>query len=202
MSLDLARLASGTHRLLVHPRVTEEIKKDKNTARRALRLKVQNRYPQVIQPPAIQPEIERLIGLPTEGSHDWFDHLNLACVLGDAVDGLVTQDQGVHKKAIILGIEDRVFYLADAVALLERLQSKPPDFVPSVNWQPLHSIQVQDEFFDSLREDYPDFNNWFARSARAGRQAFVIHGPSGGYAGICIVKPDDDQLGLGGKVRR
>jgi L-amino acid N-acyltransferase YncA len=202
LSLDLARLASGTHRLLVHPRLTEEINNDRNAERRAVRLQVQNRYPPVNHPPAIQPELERLLGQPQEGSNDWFDHLNLACVYGNAVEGLVTQDQGVHKKARVLGIDDRVYYLADAVAFLGRLENKPPDFVPRVSWQPLHTIQLQEEFFNSLRKDYPTFDQWFADAAREGRESFVITGPSNEIAGICIVKPSDDQLGLGGKVTK
>jgi L-amino acid N-acyltransferase YncA len=123
-------------------------------------------------------------------------------VYGNAVEGLVTQDQGVHKKARILGIDDRVFYLADAVAFLTRLEDKPPDYVPSVSWQPLHTIQLQDEFFDSLREDYAGFDQWFETKARQGREAFVIFGPSNSCAGICIVKSDDDELNLGGKVTK
>jgi len=202
LSINLARLASGAHQLLVHPRVTAEITKDTNAERRADRVQVQNRYPPVSHPPAIQPELDQLLSRTQEGTNDWFDHLNLACVYGNAVDGLVTQDQGVHKKARLLGIDDRVFYLADAVAFLERLEDKPPDFVPSISWQPLHTIQLQDEFFDSLRDDYPEFNNWFTAAAREGREAFLIPGPIGECAGICIVKPNDDQLALGGKTTK
>ena len=39
------------------------------------------------------------LGEAQPGSHDWYDHLLLACVFGNAVHGLITQDDAIRRKA-------------------------------------------------------------------------------------------------------
>lgn len=196
-SLELARRASGDHQLLVHPTVSDEIANDPDDERRRLRQTVRQRYPTLEQPPPVQPEIFAALGSPPRGSHDWYDHQLLACVVGDAVHGLITQDGGIHRKARRLGIEDRVYTVADAVATLGQLSAQPPEFVPSVDRRPLHSISLADPFFDSLKADYPGFEEWYRNAARDGRDAFVVDGPKGQIAGLCILKGPDPEIGVG-----
>jgi ribosomal protein S18 acetylase RimI-like enzyme len=201
LSLDLARLASGEHQLLVHPTVVEEIARDRDEDRRDFRLLALQRYPMLDRPPDRQPELIDALGDAAKGSHDWFDDLLLACVVGDAVHGLITQDERIHRKARKIGVGDRVLTVPDAVAMLSHLAAEPPDFIPSVDFRPIHSLDLKDHFFDSLREDYP-FDDWFRRVAREGREAFVVEGPLGEIAGICILKEDDDELRIGGRVAK
>lgn len=202
-SMALARAASGTHQLLVHPTVREEIANDADEGRRALRDLARGRYPELESPPAIPRDLEEALGKPADGTHDWYDHQLLACVTRNAVHGLITQDTAIHRKARRLGVADRVYTLADAVAMLERLAAQPVVFIPSVDDRPLHSINVDDPFFDSLKADYPPFERWFSDGARSGRRAWVVNGPSGSIAGLCILKGLDDAIGVGsspGKV--
>lgn len=133
LSLDLARLASGGHQLLVHPTLPEEIGHDRDEVRRQVRLELIRRYPTLDHPPSPQPELEAELGSPAAGTHDWYDHQLLATVAGNAVHGLVTQDDGIHRKARRLGLSSRVHTLADAVALLDALSFSPADFIPSVD---------------------------------------------------------------------
>lgn len=196
-SLELARRASGNHQLLVHPTVSDEIANDSDDERRRLRQIVCQRYPTLERPPPVQREITETLGSPPHGSHDWYDHQLLACVIGDAVHGLITQDGGIHRKARRLGIGDRVYTVADAVATLGQLAAQPPEFVPSVDRRPLHSIALADPFFDSLKADYPGFEAWYRDAARDGRDAFIVDGPKGQIAGICILKGADTEIGVG-----
>lgn len=200
--LDLARLASGAHQLVVHPSVRDEIAHDRDEDRRAVREQVVARYPMLENPPALQPSLTKALGETQVGSHDWYDHQLLAAVVGNAVHGLVTQDDRIHRKATRLGISDRVYYLADAIAALEALERQPPDFVPSVDFRHLHELDLNEAFFNSLREDYPGFDDWFRDKQASGRQAFVVSGPDGCCAGICAPKPGDDEIGLGGQVTK
>ncbi len=199
--LELARLSSGEHRLMVHPKAAEEIARDRDATRRQLRDLVLDRYPQLEQPPGIQSELAAL-SAAQPGSNDWYDDLLLACVLSDAVHGLITQDDGIHRKAKRLGVADRVHTVEDAVAMLRQLEAKPPAYIPSVSFLPLHSLHLQDQFFDSLRADYEGFDDWFRNAARTARYAFVVKGSEGNIAGLAIIKPDDDELRLGGRVMK
>lgn len=106
-----------------------------------------------------------------------------------------TQDEGIHKKARRLSVDDRVHTLADAVSMLSRLNPQDETFDPVVDTVPLHSLRLDDPIFDSLREEYGGFGAWFEDAARDGRQAFVVRDPDGQLVGICIFKGTDHEIG-------
>lgn len=203
-SLELAQAVAGEHTLMVHPTVSDEIGNDRDEGRRMLRDLVRSRYPTLEAPPAVPQWMETELGAPNRGSHDWYDHQLLACVACDAVHGLITQDDRIHRKARRLHVEHRVHTVADALSMLGQLADRPPAFIPSVELRPMHSVDLTSSFFDSLRDDYGGeaFDQWFQDKARSGRKAYVIDGPSGLIAGICIVKAGDDEIGVGGRVAK
>lgn len=191
-------MSGDYHQLLVHPNVDTEIANDKDEPRRALRQLVRGRYKTLEDAPALDRDLRAALKDPEPGTHDWYDAELLAAVHADAVHGLVTEDAGIHRRARWLGLEDRVHKVEDAVALLGQLSfSRPSLFVPSVDDRPLHSLDLADEFFDSLRSDYPGFDDWFREAARNGRRAFVVSDPEGELAGICVFKGPDSEIGLG-----
>ena len=53
---------------------------------------------------------------------------------------------------------------------------------------PLKGIPITDPFFDSLREDYLEFNDWYSRVSAEGREAWVVDSPSVRLAALCIFK--------------
>jgi len=87
-------------------------------------------------------------------------------VYAGRVDLLLTEDRKIHKKAKELGIDDKVFTIE---SLLEKITTENPGFldyrVLSVKTGYLGSIDLKDDFFDSLREDYSDFDDWFNRKS-------------------------------------
>lgn len=89
-------------------------------------------------------------------------------VLSHRVDILITEDRGVHAKATILGIADRVFTLD---AFLEKVAAENPDLVDyrvlAVKKTVVGSVDIKTDFFDSFRTDYGGtaFDRWFARKA-------------------------------------
>ena len=193
--------ALGFH-LLVHPETIRELGDDPNAARRDARQLLLAKYQVLTDPPGIE-HVEDLLGAVEPRSNDWADHVLLAALLADAVHYLVTNDDGIHRKARRLGLpSDRVLTIADARALLGTLVSTPQPPPPQVTTRPLHSLRRDDPIFASLHDDYPGFDQWFGRVSQEGREAWVIESPTSGYAGICIWKSDDDELGLGGKVMK
>lgn len=42
-----------------------------------------------------------------------------------------------------------------------------------ITLMPFDDVNIEDEFFNSLREDYEDFNEWFSRKLKAGEKAYV-----------------------------
>lgn len=67
------------------------------------------------------------------------------------------------------------------------MEFKDPDLV-KIDVVPLTSIPLRDEFFDSLRVDYKEFDDWFRRVAAEGRKAWKIDTGSGQLDTLCIYK--------------
>ena len=193
--------------LLVHPETIRELATDRDRERRELRQILLNKYGVLTDPPSLA-AVESILGEVAPQSNDWVDHHLLAAIHADAVHYLVTNDEGIHKKARWLGIPgDRVLRLTDARALLDTLVDHPQVPPPQVQTRAVHSLNKGDPIFESLRVDYPSsdmhlgFDRWLEKASREGRNAWVIE-RSNGYAGICIWKPNDDEYGLGGKVMK
>ena len=191
----------GFH-LLVHPVTIRELATDRDPARRITRQVLLDKYQELTEPPGIG-HVEGALGVVDRQSNDWADHHLLAALVADAVHYLVTNDDGIHRKARRLGVSsDRVLTIADALALLGTLASRPQRPPPQVAARAIHSLQSNDPIFESLRSDYEDFDGWLKKVSREGRQAWVIESPGGECAGICIWKSDDDQYRFGGKVMK
>jgi hypothetical protein len=98
-------------------------------------------------------------------------------LLANRVDILLTEDRGVHGKAVFLGIADRVFTLD---SFLEKVTAENPDFVDykvlAVKKTVFGAVDVSAPFFDSFREDYGGaaFDKWFAR--KSDETVYVCYG--------------------------
>ena len=84
----------------------------------------------------------------------------------DRVNLLITEDRGIHTKARMLGIDDRVFTID---SFLEKVTAENPDWteyrVLSVKRSLFGNLDINDPFFDSFKRDYVGFSKWFNRKA-------------------------------------
>lgn len=98
--------------------------------------------------------------------NDTVDSDLLREVVGDRVDLLLTEDTGIHRKARVAGVADRVLTID---RFLERVVRENPELVDypvlSVRKEYFGDIDVRDSFFDAFRNDYPGFDAWFNRKA-------------------------------------
>ncbi len=203
IAADIVRQASklGFH-LLVHPETKRELASDRDPSRRAARQTLLDKYEPLPDPPDLS-EVERVLGVARPQSNNWFDHHLLAALYANAVYCLITNDERMHRKAHRLGISsERILTLADAHMFLNALVDHPQTPPPQVQTRTLYNLRLDDPIFESLRRDYSPFDRWFQKASQEGREAWVIEPESSGYAGICIWKPRDDELGLGGKVMK
>lgn len=87
-------------------------------------------------------------------------------VYADRVDILLTEDRKIHRKAQALRIDTRVFTID---SFLEKLTVENPTLVdykvPSVRKEYFGNVNLDDEFFDSFKEDYLGFDAWFRKKA-------------------------------------
>lgn len=82
------------------------------------------------------------------------------------VDYLITEDKKIRRKSEALGISNRVFTIE---SFLEKVIAENPELVNykvlSVITEHFGNIDLSDEFFDSFKEDYPKFENWFNKKS-------------------------------------
>ena len=190
-AIELARLVSEARsQLYVHPLEREDIQRDRDEPRRELRERLFQKYPLLPDPPEVPREFEQEIGAPTPGTNDWVDDHLLAALHANAVDFLVTEDRGLHRKAARLDLAERVATVTEAISVVRDLFDRAPPAPPAVRSVVAHVLDGSDPIFESLRLDYPAFDDWLAKCKREHRRSWAISGAGGELAGVCIVKPE------------
>ncbi len=98
--------------------------------------------------------------------NDRIDTQILNEVYAGRVDFLVTEDTKIHKKAVVLGIQNKVFKIDE---FIDKSVSENPELINykvlAVKKAYFGSLNLQDTFFDSFREDYAGFDKWFNKKA-------------------------------------
>jgi hypothetical protein len=155
------------HEKVIHPASAAEIAKHGDPkVRAAFAAKLQSYHElKTIAPTA--PAVLALAARDTS-ENDRNDTLLISEVYADRVDLLITEDRGIHTKATTLGIADRVFTID---AYLEKVIAENPSLVNykvlSVRKQHFGNTNINDEFFNSFRDDYGGnaFNKWFNKKS-------------------------------------
>ncbi len=150
----------------VHPITVEEIRRhlDKQTVG-TMEIKLQA-YHILKTTATLDGRIEQIVHNIDKDENDRNDSRILNEVLCNRVDLLITEDRGIHKKANLLGIADRVVTID---TFLERVAAENPQLVDykvlSVKKELIGNVNIKDSFFDSFRDDYLDFDKWFNKKA-------------------------------------
>jgi len=193
MAARLSRAASQQgHQLFIHPASRLDVARDRDDYRRKLREMQLDKYALLDSRHVQGDHLAKVFGDPARQSNDWVDCQLLAAVAADAVDFLVTEDRGIHGKARLVGLQDRVFFIPEAIALLTEGDRPAPWPLPAVVEKPAYALDGSDPIFDSLRADYyPHFDAWLSKCKLEHRRTWAIEGPDS-LAGVCIVKPETD----------
>lgn len=170
------------HQLLYHPATEDDIQRDSNSERQNQTLQRLRQYSRLEARP-LCPWNEGI-----ENPNDIADNEILYALFCDAAHALVTEDQGIHRKAKQLGLSERVYYIQTAEDWLKRLHEHIPVRLPNIEEQQLYNLSnlLDSTFFDTLRESYDGFNNWFRRKARDGVSAWVVRNHDNSLGAICI----------------
>lgn len=187
------------HEVFLHPKSRVDIARDKDTSRRQLRILAFDKYPHLsdVEP---FPSFTEQLPLVIPDSNDDVDNHLLFSVYNNAVDLLVSEDHGIHKKAQLLGVENRVARIADTIRMIERLAA-PIIRLPAIEFKKAYALNKADPIFASLRADYPEFDKWFVDSCqKKHRDCFVIE-EDRQLSALCLLKHEDPpEHGLKGRV--
>lgn len=183
----LLRILSETKgEILIHPLSFEDLKKDRNRERREIMLSKIRTYPFLEMPPNPQKDQEYLGAV---GQKVRIDDTILYAVYKDAVDFLITEDRGIHKKAKRLGVDERVFLINEALSVLKNYTRKERIISPpALKEDFVYNLILEDPIFDSLKEDYEEFGYWFKNISREGRKCWVHYKEDGSIGALLIYK--------------
>src|SRR5690554_4251178 len=148
----------------VHSLTISEIEKYKNQQTvETFQIKLDS-YEQIEIPSPLQVEVKAVSEEIDVNDNDKNDTQLLNEVFVGRVDILITEDKKIRKKAKKLGIDDKVFTID---SFLEKTFAEHPDLVnyKVLNVQKLKfgRINLEDDFFTSLKEDYAGFDKWFIK---------------------------------------
>lgn len=157
-------LERGQYTKCIHSITIEEIKKNSNNETvRTFLVKMDN-YEVIKIPSPLQPEVNMVSDKLDITDNDRNDSLLLNEVFVGRVDIMITEDKKIHHKACELNIQDKVFTID---SFLEKVFTEHPELIDYkvLNVQKLKfgRINLNDSFFDSLKEDYVGFEKWFIK---------------------------------------
>lgn len=150
----------------IHPATAVELNKYKDKiAAEVMNVKIENYHALK----TVAPFDDAVMKVSSEfdlNENDLIDTQILNEVYAGRVDFLVTEDNKIHKKATILGIADKVFRIDEFIDKSIAENPKLVDYkVLSVKKAYFGSLNLKDPFFDTFREDYAGFDNWFNKKA-------------------------------------
>jgi len=201
LSHDLAKLLQLLNELgaelVIHPLSVSELRRDSDIRRREVNLSKIEAYSHLERPPDPSNDtLFRELVRPAKNSHDAIDNALLYAVYRNAVEFFITEDRGLHKKARLIGVDERVFLISEAVHDFSRyLPSReiirtPPALVKDK----MHNLDLRDPIFDSLKEEYLGFNEWFIKKAQEARECYVYRRSDGSLGAILIYKLEEDYI--------
>lgn len=182
--------------VFVHEGARDDIARDKNSIRRRISLSKIAKFQLLHKVKNLSPASLALEFGSIKKVNDLVDATLLHAVRIGAADFLVTQDKGLHSRAQdhSADLGRRVLFVGDATQLL--IQTYEPKQVPirHVAEVSAHTIDIADDFFDSLRDGYSGFNKWWADKCIAERRPCWVVYDNENLAGLIVRKNEDASL--------
>lgn len=184
----------GKHKIdfLVHEAARDDIQRDKCENRRGISLSKINKFQMLKKVRGLkQEDLEKDFG-ELSRPNDVVDAILLDALHRGAADFLVTEDKGLHTRARqhSVDLDGRVLYVADAVQLLKTTYEPVDAPIKYIEEVTANEIPLSDSIFDSLREGYPQFDNWWTeKCVRERRPCWIIDDE--GLAGIIVWKDEN-----------
>lgn len=150
----------------IHPVTIKEIEKNPNHITvETFRIKLES-YEQLLTIAAMPEGVKQVSTKYDHNENDRNDTQLLNEVYVGRVDLLISEDKKIHTKAAALDIADRVYTIN---SFLEKIYAENPELVKyqvlGVQQRLFGELNLDDPFFDTLKEDYPGFDRWFHKKA-------------------------------------
>ena len=172
---------------LIHPLSKKEIAEYRYAdPAEAMTLKLDAYQELKTQAPMAEP-VATLAAKMDKNENDRVDTALLNEVYQGRVDLLITEDKRLRRKAELLGLGHKVLSIN---AFLTIATNENPTLIEykalAVQKVPIGSLDANNEFFDSLRSAYGNFNAWFNR--KCDEEAYICRDDRGHLLGFLYLK--------------
>ena len=168
----------------------DDVARDRDTGRRTVTLSKLAKFQQLRGVPVPNSAaIAARFGC-IKNENDQSDVRLLVALDAKAVDFLVTQDIGLHRRADRANLGASVLTVEEALEWLKQTFIAKSVILPYVVERKAYEIRQDDDIFSSLRADYPGFDTWFDKCRRQHRDCWVLEIGTG-IAGLVIRKDEN-----------
>lgn len=185
-------LQKSNYSICLHPITKEEILTNKDDkAVKSFEIKMSS-YEFLRTPANLNPDVQKVSLKYDMNNSDKNDTKLLDEVYCKRVDIFITEDKKTHEKAKALGIQDKVFKIQ---GFLDKIKESTPGLVGydvlAIQKKYFSEIDINDVFFDSLKNDYVGFQTWFEK--KYGEEAYVLVGSNTNIEAFLYLKIEDSQ---------
>jgi hypothetical protein len=167
----------------------DDVERDSDVTRRKITLSKLEKFPRLRSLPLHNDaRLAARFGV-IKNDNDLSDVRLLAAVDAKAVDFLITQDIGLHRRAEKAALDNNVLTVEEALEWMRQSFTSKHVSLPYVVERKAYEIDQSDSIFDSLRSDYSDFTAWFDKCRREHRNCWVLEADET-TAGIVIRKDE------------
>jgi hypothetical protein len=176
------------HKTLVHAASEDDLSRDVDSSRRTISLSKLRRYPKIEHGWRNRTQLNADYG-PIHSENDRCDCELLAALNDSIADFLVTEDNGLHSRARARGLDSRVLYVRQALDLINEFYAEPGPSLRSIDTKFVYQLDPRDKLFESLRQDYGDFDGWLEKCRKDRRRCWVAM-DFDSIAGLVIFKEE------------
>lgn len=191
--LELTKILYDSNRfkIVIHPLTIEDLSHIKDDKEREIILNKVKIYEKLDNPPKATSDFNNNVGC-SKIPNDEIDNNILYSVYKDCVHYLITNDNKLKNKAKKINIDDKVLNIDEAINLFkveEEKEVRTPAFIQLSN---LYNIDLENNFFDSLRDDYNGFDKWYKNKSKDGKKAYVSYDENGKIGSFLMLKVEDE----------
>lgn len=176
---------------IIHPYTVGELRKYSNEQMQTLYDAKLAAYTQMKSVAAQTSSFTELLNDVPKTDNDKIDNQLLFEVYCGRADILITEDRKMRFKAERIGISDKVFTIN---AFITKATSENPSLIDykalSVRKECFGNIDISNPFFDTFREAYAGFENWFSK--KRDEEAYICKNDKGGILGFLYLKTEDE----------
>lgn len=189
----LALIREHSHQEVIHPASLKDIENDNDAERREMILSKLRGYPILPSPPLPDDSFVSLVGTPSN-SHDINDNEILYSLYKNLVDFIITEDKGIRRKAFRLDVDHRVFSISSALDDFKRLYKRHEPKHTLLKQLYAHEIDINQPFFNSLKRDYTDFQQWWTEKCVKQSRKCWIYEEEGEIKGFLMLKEETEAI--------